>query len=111
MKLHPDGPLELVKQNARIKKAVEVSNRYPDHLILGADTIVSLNEKVLENPDLDQAKQMLLTLSGKTHLVSTGICLCKKRECFLETRVESSKVTFKKIEDQIIEEYFCSRST
>ena len=106
LKLHPDGPLELVKQNARIK-AVEVSNRYPDHLILGADTIVSLNEKVFGKPrDLDQAKQMLLTLSGKTHLVSTGICLCKKRECFLETRVESSKVTFKKIEDQIIEEYF-----
>ena len=51
LKLHPDGPLELVKQNARIK-AVEVSNRYPDHLILGADTIVSLNEKVLENPGI-----------------------------------------------------------
>ena len=34
-------------------------------------------------------------------LVSTRNCLPKKRECFLETRVESSKVTFKKIEDQI----------
>ena len=106
MQIHPSGPLDLVLENAKMK-ALEVSYRYPDRWVLGADTIVSLNEKVFGKPnDLNEAKQMLMSLSGKTHLVSTGVCLTQKAEGFLETKVESSEVKFKGLDEQIIDCYF-----
>jgi septum formation protein len=103
---HPSGPLDLVLENAKMK-ALEVSCRYPDRWVLGADTIVSFNEKVFGKPnDLNEAKEMLLSLSGKTHRVSTGVCLTQKAEGFLETKVESSEVKFKDLDEKIIDGYF-----
>ena len=106
MQIHPSGPLDVVLENAKMK-ALEVSYRYPDRWVLGADTIVSLSEKVFGKPnDLNEAKQMLMSLSGKTHLVSTGVCLTQKAQGFLETKVESSEVKFKGLDEQIIDCYF-----
>ena len=106
IQVHPSGPLDLVKENAKLK-ALEVSCRYPDRWVLAADTIVSLSEKIFGKPiDLNEAKQMLMSLSGKTHLVSTGVCLTQKAEGFLETKVESSEVKFKVLDEQIIDFYF-----
>ncbi len=103
---HPDGPLELVMENAK-RKALEVSKRYPDRLVLGADTIVSLGKRVFGKPrDLKEAHAMLGELSAKTHLVSTGVCLTHKLRDYCETRVVSSEVTFKKIDESVVERYF-----
>ena len=47
-----------------------------DELIITADTVVCINEKVLGKPrTLEEAKEMLRELSGKTHQVITGVCL------------------------------------
>jgi len=106
IQFHPSGPLDLVLENAKMK-ALDVSCRYRDRWVLGADTIVSLNEKVFGKPnDLKEAKQMLMSLSGKTHRVSTGVCLTQKAEGFLETKVESSEVMFKDLDENIIDNYF-----
>ena len=106
IQVHPSGPLDLVLENAKMK-ALEVSCRYPDRWVLAADTIVSLNEKVFGKPnDLNEAKEMLMSLSGKTHRVSTGVCLTQKAEGFLETKVESSEVQFKDLDEKIIDGYF-----
>ena len=106
IQVHASGPLDLVLENAKMK-ALEVSCRYPHRWVLGADTIVSLNEKVFGKPnDLNEAKQMLMSLSGKTHRVSTGVCLTQKSEGFLETKVESSEVKFKHLDEKIIDCYF-----
>ena len=61
IQVHASGPLDLVLENAKMK-ALEVSCRYPHRWVLGADTIVSLNEKVFGKPnDLNEAKQMLMS--------------------------------------------------
>jgi septum formation protein len=58
------------------KKAVETSRRHPGALVLGADTIVYLSPYVLGKPgDPEHAKEMLTNLSGKEHIVWTGIHL------------------------------------
>ena len=103
---HPGGPISLVSENAKLK-ALKVAKRYPEHLVLGADTIVSLNDRVLGKPGcMEGAVEMLLSLSGKTHLVSTAICLTHCGNGMVDTRVETSRVTFKSINKKTIDEYF-----
>ena len=106
IKFHSEGPLSLVQENARLK-AEAVAELHPRNWVLGADTLVALGEKVLGKPkDLAEARSMLELLSGQTHEVSTGLCLINHATSFNQTRVETSRVTFKDIDDQVIEEYF-----
>ena len=103
---HPNGTLALVKENARIK-ASSVSQSNLQHWVLGADTLVALEERVLGKPkSIGEATEMLQFLSGQTHQVSTGLCLINRTLDYEETRVETSQVTFKEINDSTISEYF-----
>jgi len=75
-----------------------------DELIITADTIVILGEKVMGKPkDAEEAVTMLHELSGKTHQVITGVCLTtrEKQVCF---SVETD-VTFKTLSDSEITYY------
>jgi septum formation protein len=57
-------------------KARTVANRFPDRLVLGADTTVVIDNRILAKPeDANDAKRMLLALSGRTHEVLTGVCI------------------------------------
>jgi septum formation protein len=106
MSSHPDGPIPLVRWNATLK-ARSVANEYPGNWVLGADTLVALGETVLGKPkDMKEAYSMLRLLSGQTHEVSTGLSLINRGQNYEESRVESSRVTFKPINDEIIEKYF-----
>tara|TARA_B110000008_G_scaffold99766_1_gene102567 strand:+ start:904 stop:1509 length:606 start_codon:yes stop_codon:yes gene_type:complete len=103
---HPEGTLALVMKNARIK-ASSVAQSNLQHWVLGADTLVALEERVFGKPkSVGEATEMLQFLSGQTHQVSTGLCLINKTLDYEETRVETSQVTFKEINDLTIEEYF-----
>jgi septum formation protein len=103
---HPDGSHALVAANAR-SKALAVAEQRPEAWVLGADTIVALGDEVLGKPaDLGEAKAMLRLLSGKTHEVSTGLCLVRVEAGYEETRVETSQVTFRELDDATIAEYF-----
>lgn len=67
------APSELARQLA-LAKAERVAGRHPDAVVLGADTVVALGERVLGKPaNADEAKAMLELLSGTTHLVITGL--------------------------------------
>lgn len=58
------------------KKAVTISQQYPDRLVLAADTVVLLDDDILNKPkDEADAKAMLARLSGRVHKVVTGVCL------------------------------------
>ena len=106
IKSHPDGLLSLVQENARLK-AIAVAEIHPDKWILGADTLVALGEKVMGKPkNTDEAHSMISLLSGQTHEVSTGLCIMHRGINFEECRVDTSRVSFKKLNDSIIEEYF-----
>lgn len=75
-----------------------------NELIISADTIVCVENKVLEKPNNEyEAKEMLKLLSGKTHQVFTGVCLKTKEK----QRVFSvtSSVTFSSLSDEEIDFY------
>lgn len=106
IKIHPQGPVALISENAKIK-AGDVAREYPKAWVLGADTLVFLEGKPFGKPrDMEQATKMLLTLSGKTHTVATGICL---KNISVDKEIifsEESFVTFKKLSGEMIESYF-----
>jgi septum formation protein len=106
IRTHPDGPLALVQENARLKGAA-VASRYPDRWVLGADTLVWVNDQVLGKPkDMEQAVEMLRMLSGGTHSVSTGLSLSLLSRGYEEVKVDTSQVTFKAFDDSVIQAYF-----
>ncbi len=62
-------------------KALEVSKRHPDAIVIGCDQTLSLEEEILHKPtDMTDARQNLLRLSGKTHRLNSGIVLAEKGE-------------------------------
>ena len=84
LKVHEDGPVKLVETNARLK-ANSVAFQNQGHWVIGADTLVFYNDKILGKPrDIDEAVEMLLFLSGKSHQVTTGVSL-QCMDCLLYT--------------------------
>jgi septum formation protein len=76
----------------------------PDELIITADTVVIVGDEILGKPvDEADAVRMLRLLSGRTHQVTTGVCLltAKKERCFDVT----TDVTFKALSDDEIDYY------
>lgn len=74
-------------------------------LVLGADTVVVLDEHILEKPrNAEDAKRMLRLLSGRDHSVITGVCL-RRGSTFqidaCETRVHFLELTSKEIDDYV----------
>jgi len=87
---------DYVKELAR-EKAMEVSSRFPNRTVIGADTIVELDGELLTKPENEEdAVKMISKLSGKKHNVITGIALLHNGQTFLdsdETRVHIQALT------------------
>ncbi|MBK3745364.1 Maf-like protein [Paraburkholderia aspalathi] len=57
-------------------KALDVSQRFPDAMIIGCDQTLSLGDEIFHKPaDMDAARRQLLKFSGKTHQLNSGIAL------------------------------------
>ena len=88
-------PSELARFNARLKVAT-VTVRYPDAVVLGADTVVALGSEIFGKPwDLEDAGRMLGKLVGKTHEVITGVALFDANSGRLALQAVCSAVTFR----------------
>ncbi|MBQ8624437.1 MAG: septum formation protein Maf [Oscillospiraceae bacterium] len=60
-----------------VRKALDVAKSHPDSLVIGCDTVVIINGEILGKPkDIADAFNMLCRLSGNTHTVVSGVCLC-----------------------------------
>ncbi len=100
-----EKPEDYVQRLAKTK-AETVAANHKDVLVLGADTIVVIENKIVGKPkDYEDARQMLEILSGKWHEVLTGIALVKVLEGNFETRVnlQRTRVKFAEMTDAEIE--------
>lgn len=94
-----------------LEKARDVAGRYGDAIVVGADTTVVLDSRWLGKPaDASEAREMLGMLSGRTHTVYTGIALIDRPSDRFIVDVEATKVTFRKLAMQEIEEYVAGGS-
>ena len=92
-------PMHLAKQ-----KAVDVFKRHEDALVIGADTIVLVNDEILGKPkDKQDVERMIRMLSNNTHEVITGVCLKTSEYC--KTFKVVTKVTFKEMSEEEIASY------
>jgi septum formation protein len=99
---------ELCLLNAQ-RKAVEVGSRFPQCVILGADTVVALGGRIFGKPaDLSQARTMLEELCGRVHEVLTGVCLVHKSQGKLCGFAESTRVKFRSRREVDLEAYLRS---
>jgi len=85
---------ELSQVNA-YRKARTVAKKFPDALVLAADTLVYLEATLFGKPaTLEDAYGMLERLQGRTHEVITGLCLLHLRKHRQAVFAESTAVTF-----------------
>jgi septum formation protein len=98
-------PRTMVAHNAALK-ADWVSARHPEAVVLGADTTVFLDGTVLNKPvDAADARAMLRRLSGRTHTVFTGLAVRRGRDGLRREAEASSEVTFRELDEALIEAY------
>lgn len=91
---------------AAVLKAKKGGEAFPASVVIGADTVVALNLRILGKPtDRASAREMLRALSGRRHRVITGIALYKKSDDRLLTGYELTYVTFRPLTEEMIEGY------
>ncbi len=103
--LPDESPADYVQRLAK-EKAVAVAADYRNALVLGADTIVVIENQIIGKPkDFDDARRMLQMLSVNWHEVLTGIALVKVTNGNFETKVDLQKtrVKFVELSDEEIE--------
>lgn len=97
---------ELYAKQLAEAKAMDVAQNHPESWVIGADTIVLIDGLILGKPESKQhAVEMLNRLSGQTHQVITGYCICRKSsgKCIIDS--VKTDVTFKTLSDREIEWY------
>jgi septum formation protein len=100
-----EPPSNFAKRMAR-EKAGLIARLHPEKWVLGADTVVALNDKMYGKPKNDrQAMAFLQDLSGKTHQVITGFCLCHQKNRITFAKSVRTQVTFRSLSRQEITWY------
>ncbi len=98
-------PEDHVKRLSRLK-AESVAREYPDSLVVGADTIVVSEGRILGKPKSKaEAKSMLKLLSDKTHIVFTGLSMIVMTKDIAKSDYDSTRVTFNKLSSEDIHRY------
>jgi septum formation protein len=88
------------------EKACDVGRKHPDAWVIGADTVVVVDGRILGKPaSAPEARDMLRRLSGRTHQVLTGYCICRMSDARLFADAVCTDVLFKALSDDEIEWY------
>ena len=94
---------QLCEENARLK-ALAVAQDYPEATVIGADTLVYVDQTPLGKPhSKEEAEATLMRLSGRTHQVCTGFCIARAGKVVSFHTI--TEVVFKKLSGETIKDY------
>ena len=101
----PDGiEPEEIPELLAARKALSVSRLKKDRLVIGCDTVVIIDGVILGKPHTpDRAISMLKTLSGRTHTVVSGVCICYKGKTMSFS--QKTLVSFYELSEEEIRDY------
>jgi len=98
-------PDELVRFLS-LGKAKSVANKYDNAIIISADTILYSNGKILGKPHTEEkAKEMLKSLSRKTHSAYTGFTVMDTKNKKIISKSVETKITFRNLSDDMVSDY------
>ena len=97
-------PLIISKNLAEIK-SIKVSNKNPDRLVLGADSVVSLNNELINKPkSREEALSILKKLNNSIHYLISSVCI-SKNGAMIWNHTDSSELKMKNLDDSSLSKY------
>ncbi len=104
------NPLLISKNLAEIK-SVKVSKNYPDRLVLGADSVISLNDKLINKPkSREEAFNILKDLNNSKHFLISSVCISKNGS-MIWNHTDSSELKMKNLSDNQLKNYLSKIKT
>ena len=104
------GPLEISKNLAEIK-STQVSNKYPDNLVLGADSVISLNNELINKPNSrEEALKILKKLNNSKHNLISSVCISKNGS-MIWNHSDSSELKMKNLKEVELIDYLAKIET
>ena len=97
-------PLNISKNLAELK-SVKVSSKFPDQLVLGADSVISLNDELINKPrSRDEAFQILKKLNNSIHFLISSVCI-SKNGAMIWNYTDKSELKMKNLKESEIKDY------
>ena len=104
------GPLEISKNLAEIK-SIKISNKNPDKLVLGADSVISLNNELINKPNSrDEALEILKKLNNSQHYLISSVCI-SKNGAMVWNHSDSSELKMKNLTETELSKYLAKIET
>ena len=101
----------LISKNLAELKSIKVSSKYPDQMVLGADSVVSLNNILINKPkSREEALATLKKLNGSIHFLITSVCI-SKNGAMIWNLTDQSELKMKKLSDEQLASYLKKIST
>lgn len=105
---HDVSGAELAMELAELK-AQAVADEHPDAVVIGADTVVSVDGKNLAKPaNESEATEMLRSLSDKTHDISTGVAIICKDANYKDVKSDTAHITMNPYDAEKVAVYIAS---
>ena len=95
----------VVSKNLAELKSVKTSNKYPDRLVLGADSVISLNDELINKPkSREEALEILKKLNNSKHYLISSVCI-SKNGAMVWNHSEQSELKMKNLSEKELKEY------
>ncbi len=102
---------EIISKNLAELKSIKVSTKYPDQLVLGADSVISLDLKLINKPNSrEEAYEILKLLNGKKHYLISSVCISKNGS-MIWNYTDTSELKMKNLSDEELKTYLSKVKT
>jgi len=102
---------ELISKNLAELKSIKVGGKFPNQLVLGADSVISLNNKIINKPkSRAEALKILKELNGSLHYLISSVCISKNGS-MIWNHTDSSELKMKKLDNKHLENYLSKIKT
>jgi septum formation protein len=96
---------EIISKNLAELKANKISKKMPSEIVLGADSVIDLNGRIVSKPiNREEALQTLLDLNGKTHHLISSVCISQNGS-MIWNYTDKASLTMKQMEEEELKIY------
>ena len=95
----------LISKNLAELKSIKISHKYQNQLVLGADSVISLNNELINKPNTrEEGLEILKKLNGSTHYLITSVCI-SKNGAMVWNFTDQSELKMKNLTEEQLNEY------